>query len=238
MPAVERGSPDPALIDPRDFGSLVHHVLERIDFADSVLRGSPDPALAADGDRVRDWCEQLAPDHVLLNAAAAAREAEQMIARFVASPRGRQLAAASVVHREVEFLLAWPPEDNVDLPPSDSQRYLQGYIDCLYQDAAGDWRLMDYKTNDVPAAAVPHVAKQYEMQLYVYALVIERALGTPPRELVLHFLRPGVEHIVPWNAAARRRAMEMVNEAIAMSLTASDAALPVNAGLVTSVTSG
>ena len=49
------------------------------------------------------------------------------------------------------------------------------------------------------------------MQMYVYALAAERALGEPPAELVLHFLRPGVEHVFPWNDAARTRAIEMVN---------------------------
>ena len=61
----------------------------------------------------------------------------------------------------------------------------------------------------------PRVAEQYEMQMYVYAMAAERALGQPPAELVLHFLRPGIEHVFPWNDAARQRAIEMVNEAIA-----------------------
>ena len=84
-----------------------------------------------------------------------------MIERFVASPRWpRNSPTATAVHREVEFLLAWPPgETNGD------GRYLQGFIDCLYQDAAGDWHLVDYKTNDVTAADVARVAQQYEMQL-------------------------------------------------------------------------
>src|SRR6185295_5674311 len=94
-------------------------------------------------------------------------------------------------------------------------RYLQGYIDCLYQDAAGGWHLVDYKTNDIPTAAVPKAAQQYEMQMVVYALAAERALGQPPVELVLNFLRPGVEHTFPWNDAARRRGIALVNDAIA-----------------------
>ena len=43
------------------------------------------------------------------------------------------------------------------------------------------------------------------MQLYVYAMAAEQALGTPPTELVLQLLRPGIEHMFPWNDTARRR---------------------------------
>ncbi len=133
-----------------------------------------------------------------------------MIARFAASPRGRQLASAKSLHREIEFLLAWPPND--------SGRYIRGFIDCLYQDAAGEWRIVDYKTNNISPAEVKQVVQGYEMQLYVYAMAVEQALGTPPTELVLELLRPGIEHVIRWNDTARRRATEMVNEAIAAAL--------------------
>jgi ATP-dependent exoDNAse (exonuclease V) beta subunit len=183
------------LVDPRGFGSLVHEVLARTDFHNK-------------GD-IAGWCELLAPQHVLLNSDQAANTAREMIAHFVASPTGRQLAESAAMHREVEFLLAWPPgETNGD------GAHVRGYIDCLYQDAQGDWRLVDYKTDDVVPADVPRVAKRYEMQLYVYAIAAERALGQPPVELTLHFLRPGAEHVFPWNDTARRRAIDLVNESI------------------------
>jgi hypothetical protein len=52
------------------------------------------------------------------------------------------------------------------------------------------------------------------MQLYVYALAVERALGVSPAELVLYFLRPSVEYAIPWNDAAREKVKEMVNRAL------------------------
>ena len=56
--------------------------------------------------------------------------------------------------------------------------------------------------------------KRYELQLFVYAIAAEKALGVSPQELVLELLRPGTEHVVPWNEAARRRATTMVNDAM------------------------
>ena len=79
----------------------------------------------------------------------------ELIARLAASPRWASLRAASCVHTEIEFLLAWPPGNQDPEAP-----YLQGFIDCLYQDGAGDWRLLDYKTNRVsPETLAKHVAE-------------------------------------------------------------------------------
>jgi ATP-dependent exoDNAse (exonuclease V) beta subunit len=193
-------SSTPVVVNARGLGSLVHEVLARIDFN------------AADD--IRDWCEHLAPSFVVENADEAARLACEMIERFVASPRGRELAQAAAMHREIEFLLAWPPG-----APNTGGRYLQGYIDCLFQDATGAWHLADYKTNNVTAANIEHEAQRYEMQLYVYAMAAERALGDSPEKLVLHFLRPGVDHVFPWNDVARKRAIELVDEALSQYLT-------------------
>ena len=33
-----------------------------------------------------------------------------MVGRFLASPRAAEIAAAEKVYRELEFLLAWPPD--------------------------------------------------------------------------------------------------------------------------------
>jgi hypothetical protein len=85
----------------------------------------------------------------------------------------------------------------------------------LYQDASGGWHIIDYKTNHVAPDDVDQISKQYELQMYVYALVVERALGQPPVELALNFLRPGVEKQIPWDDAARSCAIQLLNDRIA-----------------------
>ncbi len=138
-----RANPASVAIDPRGLGTLVHDVLERIDFASGATAGLP-----SSGD-IAAWCEHLAPAHVIQNTEHAARLARNLIERFTASPRGKQLAIATAIHREIEFLLAWPPGEQTR-----RGQYIQGYIDCLYQDATGSWHIVDYKTNDVTAGQV------------------------------------------------------------------------------------
>jgi len=186
-------------LDPLGLGTLVHAVLAEIDWHQAV-------DVAA---RVR----RLAPQH-LADDEGGLEEPIEMIGRFLDSPRAAQIAAASRVHRELEFLLAWPPGAVADAAAAPG-RYLQGFIDCLYEDGAGRWHVVDYKTNRVSSSTLEKVAAEYEMQMLVYALAVERILGEPPAELVLSFLRPGLEYEIPWGDAARRRAVELVNQRMA-----------------------
>ena len=86
-----------APLDPRGFGSLVHDVLQRIDFSSAQV-----------AEQITEWCEHLASQYVIHNADRAAREANKILTRFATSPRGRALASAKAIHREIEFLLPWP----------------------------------------------------------------------------------------------------------------------------------
>jgi ATP-dependent helicase/nuclease subunit A len=186
-------------IEPLGLGTLVHAVLERVQF------GQPNP--------VRQWCELLAPVHVELDELEAAAEAQRMVEKFLASPRCADLVASEMVKREIEFVLRWP----LDATGSEA-RYLQGYIDCIYRDDDGTWHLLDFKTNQLAKKSVAQVAEPYRMQLAIYALAMEQFLGTPPRELVLHFLRNGKEYHFPWDDASRAAAIAQIENSIAATL--------------------
>jgi ATP-dependent helicase/nuclease subunit A len=213
---LESDAAGPPPLDPRSLGTLVHVVLEEVDFA-------------RPGD-VAERVRRLAEQH--LSGPERQREearAVEMIERFVASPRAAQIAAAKETFRELEFLLAWPPlcaagqtllsagnvapqEADKNVRPT-APLYLQGFIDCLYRDGNG-WRLIDYKTNRATAETLAATAAAYEMQMFVYALAAETILKSPPLELTLCFLRPGLEYHFDWNAAARGHVVELVERAL------------------------
>ncbi len=176
-------------------GTLVHDLLAEIDF------GRPDD--------VDSWVRAIAPRH-LPDLEEGLDEPIEMVRRFLGSPRAAEIAASGQVHRELEFLLAWPPGGREPEP-----RYLQGYIDCLYQDAAGRWVVLDYKTNRVTDSTIAAVAAEYELQMLLYALAVEQILEASPVDLVLHFLRSGQERHFAWDASARERVVELVNQCLA-----------------------
>ncbi|MGD0517615.1 MAG: UvrD-helicase domain-containing protein [Thermoguttaceae bacterium] len=185
--------PEPVL-DPLGLGTLVHAALEEIDFT------NPGDFAAIIH---RHAQLHLAQDDVDLD------EPIDMIGRFLSSLRAAQIAAAKEVHRELEFLLAWHPDN-----PQSGGRYLQGFIDCLYRDPTGQWRMIDYKTNNITAKTLEQEAIKYEMQMLVYALAAEKILKQPPVELALCFLRPGLEYHFDWNDNARKRIVEMVDRCL------------------------
>ena len=191
----EAAPAEAARIDPLGLGTLVHAVLAEIEF------GTPADVAALVG--------RHAPLH-LPDGGAGQQEAIELIGRFLTSPRATEIAAARQVYPEVEFLLAWPPG-----APQPEGRYLQGFIDCLYQDAAGQWCVLDYKTNRASANTLSEVAAGYEMQMLLYGLAVERITGQAPSALVLHFLRPGLEHQFAWDDASRKRVVELVEQSIA-----------------------
>jgi ATP-dependent helicase/nuclease subunit A len=206
-----------------ELGTLVHRILARLDFARtgtssdvSNLRKVIACALENTDDETHEFTEP----------------AVAMLEGYLRSNRAKELRDARRLYRELEFLLAWPPNcdemqrmaqgerlRNPTMSPEDTpQRYIQGFIDCLYQDAAGQWHLLDYKTNQVSPEKAAAAAAQYEMQMGVYALATEQILGGAPAEIVVHFLRPSIEHAFTWNAERRRSTIELVNSAIAACL--------------------
>ncbi|QEG35181.1 UvrD-helicase domain-containing protein [Bythopirellula goksoeyrii] len=194
-PVIGEEAIDAPTFDPRDFGTFVHEVLDQAfekRGQNSFSEKSSDPFVESDlfsESDVHELCEFLAPSHLKQNVEEAAAEAANLVQSFLHSPRAQQMASARCLLREVEFLL--PGELVSDTLAG---RYLEGIIDCLYQDESGNWHLLDYKTNQVTAAEVPAAAGNYAMQMFVYGLACERALGVRPVESVLYFLRPAVEH--------------------------------------------
>ena len=64
-----------------------------------------------------------------------------------------------------------------------------GKIDLLYEDRAGVWRLIDWKTEWSPAEAVPERAQEHLFQVAIYARAAERLLKIQVRASVC-FLDP------------------------------------------------
>ncbi|MGL4511998.1 MAG: UvrD-helicase domain-containing protein [Lacipirellulaceae bacterium] len=187
----------------RALGTLVHAVVERLDASEP----------GSWNDDAARWSAALAPRHAARGWKELEREACDLVQRFVATDRWRAMTHSPELSREVEFLLAWPPA-GTEAPPSASAQ-ITGFLDALYRGDDGRLHVVDYKTNRVTAAGVPKAAAQYDPQMLLYALAVEHSLGESPATLTLAFLRPGVEHTLPWDDTTRRRGVELVNAAIA-----------------------
>ena len=177
-------------------GTVIHHVLERLD----VRRPQSWPdlltaALASAG---------LAPTE----ETAAATAAQEMLKRFVDSPILASLAGAKTLLREVDFLLRWPLDSDTE-----TRAVLSGQIDVLLEQSDG-WHLFDYKTGRFPATVSDeeHLAP-YAVQLGVYALAAERQLGRPLASINLIAMRPQVRLLkFAWTTPVRNKLTKKIDE--------------------------
>ncbi len=184
-----------ATVDPARLGSFVHAMLEKLDFQE------PSDLSAIAG--------RLAPKYVE-SPEVAIPAAVALVEPFLASNRAQAVVQSQTCYREVEFLLAWPPSQS-----SVGDCYLQGVIDCVYQDAQNAWHVLDYKTHRVDASRVDEVSQRYRLQLMLYAMAVEETLGAAPAELTLHFLRGNLEVSFSWNRELREQAIAELSAAIA-----------------------
>lgn len=184
-----------AEIDAARLGTLVHAILERLDPAD--------PAIDR---KIGKLTRALAPQHLRRHANEAGDRAIELVRSFVASETWASMRDAERLQREVEFYLPWPHSD----PPA----LLRGYLDCLYRDAGG-WRIVDYKTNAIAAAAVAQETERYALQMAVYAHAVEAATGERPASITLAFLTPNATHQIVWDDAAHATSLQQITQAIA-----------------------
>jgi CRISPR/Cas system-associated exonuclease Cas4 (RecB family) len=93
--------------------------------------------------------------------------------------RSRGAPRATRAAREFDFLMAM--EDLV----------IRGQVDLWFEEG-GELIVADYKTDEVSAAEAPRRARDYALQLRLYALAVERVAGHAPDRAFVHFLRPNI----------------------------------------------
>ena len=105
-------------------------------------------------------------------------DVDGMLDRFDASPLAATLRDRDTLsYFELPFSWDW---DGVPV---------HGTIDLAYR-SAGDWRVLDFKTDELRDKSLPEAAAPYLPQLALYAFALERATGQSPSAGLL-FLRTG-----------------------------------------------
>lgn len=180
--------------DARRIGDVVHLALERIDLV-----------------RPRDAASEVAAaaDSFPFRMDADIRQtASECVTSFLESTLRGEMASARRCEREIEFCLPWPAADSAgECPP----RIITGKLDCLMQRSDGAWVIVDYKTGRLPAGKTEaHVLAEYEMQLAIYSLAVERLTGAWPARAELVLLRHSAKTIgfdaasAPWDTLNAR----------------------------------
>jgi ATP-dependent helicase/nuclease subunit A len=174
---IRRGS---SKVESQRLGTLVHRLLEQWDFKqDSESFREP----------LREFCRQaLRGDLDEDEKNAVILEIERLMETFLHSPSYRELQQATVIGREIPFVMPWSNEEqygSVSRPC-----VMEGVMDVVYELAGNLW-IGDYKTDMVTASNVVEYAGVYRQQAQVYAIAASRSLGVDVKGCQLFFLRIG-----------------------------------------------
>ncbi len=155
----------------RLIGISAHAVLEQWDFTGP---------LAAIGAIIEQALRRtVAQDHPELMAAVR-EDLTLLFERFLSSEPYKMLQRATVLGREVPFVM-----------PLGEGQTMEGVIDLIYRLDGRIW-IADYKTDDVALADVPSRVDRYRPQAESYAQAVATALGLSSVSSQLIFVRPGV----------------------------------------------
>ena len=121
-------------------------------------------------------------------------EAKGLLRFFAGSEAYAELRDATILGREVPFIMPWPSHAEVGVggarfagpPPT----LMEGRIDLLYEKGGGLW-VADYKTDRVAEADVAERMKTYRPQAKAYTEAVRQAVGREPAGFKLIFLRLG-----------------------------------------------
>ncbi|WHZ21794.1 MAG: ATP-dependent helicase/nuclease AddAB, subunit A [Nitrospira sp.] len=104
-----------------------------------------------------------------------------LLRTFVRSSPYDRLHRATVVGREVPFLMPW----------NEGRQILEGVIDLLYR-LDGELWIADYKTDMIPLDQIEARAETYREQARLYQAAVARSLGQPVAGFEFIFVRLGV----------------------------------------------
>jgi ATP-dependent helicase/nuclease subunit A len=158
-------------------GSLVHKALEDWSYRDAVQ------VMLEQLDRhTAHWL----PDEFKGNRDEVLTEAREVLQVFARSDAYAELSEATILGREVPFLMPWPGPPPASTPPA----LMEGRIDLIYKRDGAVW-LADYKTDRVTEADATERAEAYREQARIYTEAVRHALGHRPAGFKILFLRLG-----------------------------------------------
>jgi ATP-dependent helicase/nuclease subunit A len=152
----------------RDFGSLVHNILQQWDMGPASLEACVDRQLF-----------RAALTHQRGKKMRA--EALKILEAFSHTETAEDIRCAAHIHSETPFLLKVGPYQ------------IEGVIDRIYRNRVGRLTIIDYKTDRATSPELPEKAEEYRFQLAAYALAAQTLFGEPA-DTALVFLHPGITY--------------------------------------------
>ncbi len=125
------------------------------------------------------------PEELQERRAEIIKEARDVLEAFARSDAYAELQGATILGREVPFIMKWPNQAAAGVGG-----IMEGRIDLLYEGDGGLW-VADYKTDRLAESEVAARVETYRPQAAVYTQAVRQAFGLNPAGFKLIFLRLG-----------------------------------------------
>jgi ATP-dependent exoDNAse (exonuclease V) beta subunit len=166
-PPLDEPAHEPAGVDARTRGSIVHSVLENLDLTDPQ---PPSPETISD--LSKRYGAELSPEEI--------EDVQRLVHAFIGSPLRHRLATATAIKKEAGFAFT--------LDPDGAGPLVNGFVDVIAKLPDGTALVVDYKSDRLNEDDTPHslVERDYATQRLVYALAALR--DGAQRAEVVHLL--------------------------------------------------
>ena len=106
--------------------------------------------------------------------------------KFFSSDLGQRLINAKRIERELPFSMLFEGKRVYDTLEDGENLFLQGIIDTAFEEA-GEWVLVDYKTDRVKSGE--DLIKRYKIQMDLYKEALQRLTGMPVKACYIYSFR-------------------------------------------------
>jgi ATP-dependent helicase/nuclease subunit A len=169
-------------LTPAERGTAMHMVMQHVDLTKPIS-----------AEMINEQLRWMTAQELLTQEQAQVINPE-LIAHFFASPVGKRMIQARRVQREVPFTLTLPASEVYpDWKGEDELVFVQGVIDCLFEDENG-LVLIDYKSDTITGRykdgfqqAKPILEDRYKLQVNLYTRAIEQIWKRKVNERYLFF---------------------------------------------------
>lgn len=153
----------------KDIGSLVHRVMEKLDYKQ--------------GQGLKELIRDISKDWIVTDDEVKNISAD--IERYIENSIFKEVSEAKEVYREFPFFMP-VNKDGFTL-------YVKGIIDLLYCDKNGNWKIIDYKYSEYtpdPFFKDENIIK-YKNQIKIYASAVSQGFGCNIESAIL-FMKNGI----------------------------------------------
>jgi ATP-dependent helicase/nuclease subunit A len=169
-------------LSPAERGTAMHLVMQHVDLSKPISL-----------DSIKEQLQWMINQELMTEEQAQVMNPE-LIFQFFESPIGRRLVSSKNVQREIPFTLTLDAKEvYMDWKEEQEQVFVQGVIDCIFEDESG-LVLLDYKSDGINdrfkggfEQARPTLEKRYKLQIDLYTKAIEKIWKRKVDERYLFF---------------------------------------------------